>query len=124
MIDLVARKNCPGWTEAADHLSRADKVLAPIIERVGVCTLAPRTDYFPSLCQAIVNQQLSTRVARVIYGRLRGLCARGRLTPMGILELDTRTLRGAGLSRQKLAYLRGLAEAFSKVRWGRSAEVE
>ena len=113
MIDRVARKTCPGWHEAADHLSRADKVLAPIIERVGMCTLAPRTDYFPSLCQSIVNQQISTHVANVIFGRLRRLCPRGRLTPAGLLELETSALRGAGLSRQKLDYLRGLAEAFN-----------
>src|SRR5689334_18029732 len=93
MIDPVARPTCPGWQHAEWHLRRVDAVLAPIVRRVGPCTLAPRRDYFGALCQSIVTQQISTRVAVVIYGRLRGLFPDRRPTPAGLLELDTPALR-------------------------------
>jgi len=53
------------WSQAMEaailHLRTCDPILAKIIERVGPCTMAPRRDYFPSLCRAIFAQQLSTK---------------------------------------------------------------
>jgi DNA-3-methyladenine glycosylase II len=113
MIDLKARPACPGWTGAERHLSKVDPILRRIIRRVGPCTLAPRKDYFAALCQSILNQQISTQVAIVIYNRFRDLFPRRRPTPEALLQIDDVTLRGVGLSRQKLLYLRSLAEAFA-----------
>ena len=116
MIDLKHRRSCPGWARAERHLRRADPVLAEIIPSVGPCLLAPRRDYFAALCQSIITQQISTRVALVIYDRFRRQFPRGRVTPTGLLALDEPTLRSVGLSRQKMSYLRSLAEAFASER--------
>jgi 3-methyladenine DNA glycosylase/8-oxoguanine DNA glycosylase len=113
MIDLVARKTCPGLAEACEHLSRVEPRLAAVIQHVGPCTLAPRTDYFSSLCQAIVTQQISTKVAMVIFRRFRQLFPQSRPTPPLLVKMPEEALRSVGLSRQKISYLRSLAEAFA-----------
>ena len=103
----------------ADELARArralmrrDPVLAPIIRKYGACALITREgDIFCGLVEAIVSQQLSTRAAATIYGRVRGLLPNGGSpTPEGLMSLPDDALRGAGLSRQKLAYMRDLSQ--------------
>jgi DNA-3-methyladenine glycosylase II len=113
MIDAKKKKTAPDWTLAEQHLSACDPVLAEIIQRVGPCTLAPRRDYFAALCQAIVNQQISTAAARAVWARFRALFTRQKVSPAELLLLDDQTMRSAGISRQKAGYLRSLAEAFA-----------
>jgi len=91
-----------------NHLKASDPVLAAIIERVGFVKPAYREPTFESLARAIVYQQLSGKVARVIYGRLEE-AAGGKITPDSILALSEERMRGCGLSRQKLSYIRDLA---------------
>jgi DNA-3-methyladenine glycosylase II len=104
------------WDEAARHLSRADPVMRRVIGRVGLCTLAPRRDYFVVLCKAIFTQQISTTVAAVLFGRFRDLVPMRRPTPSLVLEaLKSRpveVIRHCGLSRQKAEYVRDLAQHF------------
>ena len=93
-------------------LMRRDPVLAAIIKKYGVCGLKTgrEADIFCGLVEAIVSQQLSTRAAATIYGRLRALLPNGGIpTPEALLPLRDDALRGAGLSRQKLGYLRDLS---------------
>lgn len=103
------------WTEGARHLARADPVLRTVIGRVGPCTLAPRRDYFVALCKAIYAQQISTKVAAVLFTRFRQQFPNRRPTPQRVLRLlngDPSALRACGLSRQKAVYLRDLAQHF------------
>ena len=105
----------PNWAEAARHLSRADPTLGAVIRRVGPCTLAPRRDYFVVLCKSIYNQQISTKVAAVLFSRFRRQFPRQRPTPAAVLEFlsgDPQKIRAVGLSRQKAIYLRDLAGHF------------
>jgi DNA-3-methyladenine glycosylase II len=93
-------------------LMRRDPVLAPIIKKYGVCgiTTGRETDIFCGLVEAIVSQQLSTRAAATIYGRLRALLPNGGTpTPEALMPLTDEALRGVGLSRQKLGYMRDLS---------------
>ena len=113
MIDLIAKVSCPGWSEAEAHLSRVDPVLGEIIQRVGGCTLSPRKGYFAVLCNSIISQQISTAAARTVWKRYCGLFANRRPTPGALLKTSDEALRGAGLSRQKVGYLRSLAEHFA-----------
>jgi DNA-3-methyladenine glycosylase II len=104
------------YEKARRALMRQDARLGDLIKRVGKCTLKVRTDgdLFSALCETITSQQLSTRVADVIYGRLCALCApETHPTPTTILGLDTVALRGAGLSGPKAAYVHALAERVS-----------
>ena len=95
--------------KALDHLKKSDTILASIIARVGPCKMAYRDPTFEMLARAIVFQQLSTKAARTIYGRLEE-AAGGALTPESIQNLSVGEMRRAGLSRQKLGYIRDLAE--------------
>ncbi len=110
---MTSARTAPDWRAARRHLAKADPVMAGLIAKVGPCTLAPRTDYFVTLCKSILSQQISTIVAAVLFARLKTLFPRGRPTPAGLLLLDDVALRGVGLSRQKMVYLRDLAAHFS-----------
>lgn len=90
------------------HLKKADPVLGAIIERVGGYGIEYDEPAFHSLAQAIVYQQLHGKAAATIFKRLTDL-AGDPLTPAGILQLSEEQLRGVGLSKQKLSYLRDLA---------------
>jgi len=90
-----------------------DPRIGALIEKVGKCRISTRRDgdLFSALCETITSQQLSTRVADVIYGRLCAACApEPHPTPERILALDTAALRAAGLSGPKAAYVHALAE--------------
>jgi DNA-3-methyladenine glycosylase II len=105
----------PDWKIAKRHLRRADATLGQVIARAGTCTLARRKDYFVVLCKAIFSQQLSTKVAAVLFGRFRDQFPGRRPTPARALKLldgDPETIRRCGLSRQKTVYVRDLAQHF------------
>jgi DNA-3-methyladenine glycosylase II len=94
-------------------LSERDARLAAWIERVGPCKLphAPRGDAFRALVRAIVSQQLSSKAAETIFGRVEALVAEtGELSPAAILKLPVERLRGAGLSGGKTSFVRDLSE--------------
>src|ERR1039458_1795344 len=94
--------------EAIHHLRRNDAVLAEIIDRVGDYRIEFREPGFEVLVKSIIYQQLSGRVANVIFGRL--VAAAGpRLTPESVLKLRPARMRSLGLSGQKTAYIRDLA---------------
>jgi len=103
------------WAAAQAHLSDASRPLARIIQRIGPCTLRPRKDYFVVLCKAIFTQQISTKVAAVLFARFRQQFPRGRPTPELVLAIigDAARMRTCGLSRQKQTYIRDLAEHFA-----------
>jgi DNA-3-methyladenine glycosylase II len=90
------------------HLKKADPILADIIERVGPYRINYDEPAFASLAEAIVYQQLHGKAAATIFKRLTDLAGLP-LTPEGILRLSEAQLRGVGLSKQKLSYLRDLA---------------
>ncbi|HMK28367.1 MAG TPA: DNA-3-methyladenine glycosylase [Terriglobales bacterium] len=94
---------------AVRHLKKSDPVLAAIIERVGPCRLTFRDPTFENLVRSIAFQQLHGSAARAIFNRLVE-AAGGTLTPQSILALTEAQMRAAGLSKQKLSYIRDLAE--------------
>jgi DNA-3-methyladenine glycosylase II len=93
---------------ALNQLKLADPVLCEIINRVGEYRLEYRDPSLETLVKSIVYQQLSGRVASVIFARLAS-AAGGKLTPESILKLRPARMRTAGLSAQKTAYIRDLA---------------
>jgi DNA-3-methyladenine glycosylase II len=68
------------------------------------------SDPYGVLVRSIVGQQLSTRAANTIYGRVLDLFDGNVPAPAQLIAADPEALRGAGLSRAKVAYLRDLAE--------------
>lgn len=94
---------------AQAHLARVDPVLAGIIARHGDYQLSLDRQYFLSLVDAILSQQLSTKAAATIRTRFKSLL-NGSSKAAGILQLQDEQFRGAGVSRQKMGYLRDLSE--------------
>jgi DNA-3-methyladenine glycosylase II len=94
--------------QAIQHLTRHDPVLAGIIASVGEYRIEFREPDFETLVKSIVFQQLSGRVASVIFGRLAG-AVDGKITPENILKMRPSRMRKLGLSTQKTAYIRDLA---------------
>lgn len=98
------------YAVAIAHLQDADPVLGQIITGCGPCTLQPRDlDPLVMLCRSIVYQQLSGKAAGTIMRRFLGLYEPDALTPEILLQTTADTLRGIGLSRQKITYLYDLA---------------
>lgn len=107
----------PVARRARAHLRRVDPVLGRVMELVGPYRPADRTggSHFLALIRSIVFQQLSGKAAATILGRFLDLFPDGEPTADGVLALRDEQMRAAGLSRQKIGYLRDLAE---KVRSG------
>jgi DNA-3-methyladenine glycosylase II len=105
-----------GTPDTLARLAASDPVLAKLIDRYGTPDgLLERRgrrpgDAYGALVRSIVGQQLSTRSARAIFGRLIALFDDHTPTPRELLDADPQTLREVGLSRAKIAYLRDLAE--------------
>jgi DNA-3-methyladenine glycosylase II len=112
---------------ALRHLKRADPVLRRIIERVGPYRLEREPNQFGALVESILYQQLALAAAAAIARRFRRLYGkRGRLPrPEELRRTPARRLRAAGLSRQKIGYLRDLAGKASNgtLRLGRFGRV-
>jgi 3-methyladenine DNA glycosylase/8-oxoguanine DNA glycosylase len=98
------------------HLKSADPVLRRLIERLGPCELRleRETNQFGALVDAIIYQQLAYRAAQTIERRFLALFRSDNRvqrypSPEEVLAMPEEALRGAGVSRQKVAYLRDLA---------------
>lgn len=93
------------------HLNRVDPVLATVIRAVGPCRIQIRSEgtHFQALTRSIVFQQLSGKAASTIYGRFNAICPLGVPTPEAVEGASDAALRAAGLSRQKIGYLRDLS---------------
>ncbi|HEX8182861.1 MAG TPA: hypothetical protein VF575_04655 [Candidatus Saccharimonadales bacterium] len=96
--------------EAALYLSAHDPTLAPIIQKIGLCTLRPHTNYYQELVQSILGQQLSLAAAAAIEARFIALFDGQFPTPDQILAHDVETFRAVGLSRAKATYIQDLAQ--------------
>ena len=97
--------------EGAVYLHQADRLLAPIITRIGLLRMQLLGDYFGSLCSAIIGQQLSGKAAQAIEDRFMALFSPERqFTAANVAALSVEELRTAGLSEAKARYLRDLAE--------------
>jgi DNA-3-methyladenine glycosylase II len=102
---------------AVKHLCTADPVMRELIDSSDVEHVVrdrraerPR-DHYGALVRSIVGQQLSTKAARAIYGRLTDRFGGRTPTPAEVLADDPDELRAAaGLSHAKVSYLRSLAE--------------
>ncbi len=92
---------------ALAELGRGDADLARAHREAGPPPLRRRPKGFPALVRIVCSQQVSVASTNAILGRLDA--ALSPLAPEGFLALDDAALRRIGFSRQKTAYVRGLA---------------
>src|SRR5206468_10793671 len=110
-----ARKPAASWTEGDLHLKSVDRILRGLMEERG--PIDPETDRrgsrrdpYLALARSIVAQQLSTKAAAAIWGRITELFDGETPSPQQLLAVEPEKLREAGLSWSKVSFLQDLAE--------------
>src|SRR5689334_810216 len=91
------------------HFQKNDPILHAVIAKVPPISIVSSTDYFASLCESIVSQQLSEKAGATIWNRFVGLFPGGKLTPKKLLALPDESIRSVGPSWSKISYLKNLA---------------
>lgn len=105
----------PPYADAAvAYLRGADPVMARLIAEVGPLQMIARPARFQALVRSIIFQQLAGSAAQAIYRRFVDLFPHARFpTPARVMKLAPARMRRAGLSRQKIGYLKDLARHFA-----------
>jgi DNA-3-methyladenine glycosylase II len=98
------------WQKAKKALSAKDKKLSKLIKSYPDDFLFSKSDPFFTLARSIVGQQISVKAAQSVWDRLEIKIK--KIKPEIILKTHSSTLKSVGLSRQKVKYLKNLANAF------------
>jgi len=99
------------WHKAKRILCKRDAVLRKIIKKYNKGFLTTRKNPFFSLARTIVGQQVSVKSADSIWSKFEKKCKK-HIAPKVVLKIPSRSLKSAGLSRQKISYLKIIAKAF------------
>ncbi len=100
------------WQEACEYLSKKDPILGQIIKANGTKSLKSQGNPFGMLCHAIIGQQVSTAAAESIWRRFTGLFLRKQVKWQNLKGITDEKLKEIGLSKQKIGYIRGIADFF------------
>src|SRR3954465_1661247 len=92
-----------------EHLSK-DKKLLPLLQTLEPYLLKKRKNICLRLCASIMSQQLSTKVAEVIFKRFLELYGGDEPTPQQIVNMPFDKLRAIGLSNAKVNYVQNVAK--------------
>ena len=99
------------YKKAVAHLKKHDAVLAKVITKIP--PLEERSvggNYFLDLIETIISQQLSIKAADTIWKRFQALFPKNEISPEAVMQIDTEKVRGAGISYQKISYIKDLAK--------------
>ena len=99
------------WHKAKRTLSKKDPVIRKIIKNYKKGFLTTRSKPFLSLCRTVIGQQVSVASADSIWSKFLKKC-KGNIKPKVVLKISSRNFKSAGLSRQKISYLKIIAKAF------------
>jgi len=94
------------------HFQSVDQILYRIVLSVDIKPLSSDRDYFKSLCNAIICQQLSEKAGRTIWQRFESIFLSGTFTPDKVLKISVETMRNSGVSNAKARYIHAIAQAF------------
>jgi len=95
--------------QAIDYLTAKEAVFAEIIKTYGNPTIPRRPQGFATLILLILEQQVSIDSAKAAFAKLQSKTQ--KFVPRELLDLSDEAFRSAGVSRQKTAYIKGLASA-------------
>ena len=98
------------WNKGKIHLSNKDKVLKKLIHTYRNEYLNLNSNYFHSLINSIIGQQISVSAADSMKTKFFKL--KRNITPQTVSKLRTTDLRKCGLSRQKILYIRNISKFF------------
>ena len=99
------------WYKAKKILSRRDPTIRKIIKKYKKGFLVTKNNPFFSLCRTIVGQQVSVASADSIWSKFAKKCKKN-IKPKVVLKISSSVLKSAGLSRQKISYLKIISKAF------------
>lgn len=98
------------FKKALSHFKTSDPILYSLIKYREPFELKLHPDPFMRLLRSIVGQQLSVKAAGTIFTRFENLFENSNITPSGLIKLKEDNMRKAGLSRQKISYIKDLAQ--------------
>ena len=98
------------WNKGKIYLSNKDKVLKKLIKNYKNEYLNLNSNYFHSLINSIIGQQISVSAADSMKTKFFKL--KRNITPITVSKLSTADLRNCGLSRQKILYIRNISKFF------------
>ncbi len=98
------------WEKAKKELIKRDRKLGSIIKSYPKDFLFTKSDPFYTLSRSIVGQQISVKAAQAVWDKLEIKIKNMR--PLNIKKSHFMTMKSCGLSRQKITYLKSLADAF------------
>ncbi|MBP7272308.1 MAG: DNA-3-methyladenine glycosylase 2 family protein [Saprospiraceae bacterium] len=93
------------------HLSN-DAALNQVLMSIDLPDTKPSFDVYTDLVSSIISQQISTKAAQAVYRRFADLFPEQQPTPTLLATMPIETLRNAGLSQQKAAYVKNTAQFF------------
>jgi len=98
--------------EAQKFLQHADPILGKVITSIVLAPLKLHDNYFRSLVESIISQQLSVKAADTIFNRFVKLFGNNEFpSAKRVLDMPARTIQSAGLSKQKVHYIKNVARA-------------
>ncbi len=98
------------WEKAKKNLIKKDKRLGAIIKNYPKDFLFSKSDPFYTLARSIVGQQISVKAAQAVWDRFENKIK--KVTPANTTNMHFMSMKSCGLSKQKIAYLKSLSEAF------------
>ena len=98
------------WNKGINHLSNKDKVLKKLIKTYKKEHLNLNNNYFHSLINSVIGQQISVSAAHSIKNKFFSI--KKNITPLNVSKIKTNDLRKCGLSRQKILYIRNISKYF------------
>ena len=99
-----------------DHVCRVDPKIRQLVKKLGMIEFEAGGDPFESLVEAIISQQLNGQAAKVIFGRLKALVKSEFVDAQALHNIIASKLRKAGVSPQKIRYLKDLSSQVVKGR--------
>ena len=112
------------WQLAVEELSRRDSTIEEIISQYCGEKMALRGKPFETLCRSIVGQQISVKAADSVWTKVEDLC-NGNINKEKIINLSSEEMRSAGLSKQKITYLKNIATSdVLTTNWGELSDAE
>jgi DNA-3-methyladenine glycosylase II len=97
-----------------DHIRATDPLLGKVLETHGVLEFKAEGDLFEALVESILSQQLASPAANSIIRKVRAIYPDGKLEAQAVYKTPIRKLRSAGVSPQKITYLKDLSKKVSK----------
>ncbi len=97
-----------------DHIRKSDARLAKLLEKHGVIEFRPEGQMFEALVESILSQQLAAPAANSIIAKVRAIYPGGKLDALAMSRTPSRRLRAAGVSPQKISYLKDLSGKVAK----------